>query len=70
LKLNFTRARRYANHPTGRKYDADGSVLPRVTGDAGDEKALAAEQFRQRWQRTLRDATCRRWRASMRTPAA
>jgi hypothetical protein len=70
LQMGFTRARRYANHPSGRKYGADGRALPRVTGDAGNEKALAAEHFRQRWQRTLRDATYRRWRASMRSPSA
>lgn len=70
LQMGFTRARRYANHPSGRKYGADGSVLPRVTDGDGDRgKALAAEHFRERWQRTLRDATYRRWRASMRSPA-
>ena len=66
LQMGFTRARRYANHPSGRKYGADGRVLPRVTDDA---KALAAEHFRARWQRALRDATYRRWRASMRSRA-
>ncbi|MBE2267113.1 MAG: DUF4385 domain-containing protein, partial [Anaerolinea sp.] len=29
LQMGFTRARRYANHKSGRKYDADGNVLPR-----------------------------------------
>jgi hypothetical protein len=70
LQMGFTRARRYANHPSGRKYGAHGEVLPRATDgddddDDDDDKALAAEQFRTRWQRALRDATYRRWRASM-----
>jgi hypothetical protein len=67
LQMGFTRARRYANHPSGRKYAADGAVLPRAADDApAHEKTLAAEQFYERWQRALRDPTYRRWRASMR----
>ena len=37
LQMGFTRARRYANHKSGRKYDADGNVLPR------EEDAVKAE---------------------------
>ena len=29
LQMGYTRARRYANHKTGRKYAKDGEVLPR-----------------------------------------
>ena len=28
LEMGFTRSRRYANHPSGKKYDKDGSVSP------------------------------------------
>ena len=28
LEMGFTRARRYANHSSGRKYAKDGSILP------------------------------------------
>jgi hypothetical protein len=28
LQMGYTRARRYANHATGRKYDAEGDVPP------------------------------------------
>lgn len=43
LQMGWTRARRYANHRSGRKYDpANGSVLPR---EADTEKAAAAAVF-------------------------
>jgi hypothetical protein len=29
LQMGYTRARRYANHKSGRKYDAEGNQLPR-----------------------------------------
>lgn len=37
LQMGFTRARRYANHRSGRKYGPDGEVLPR------DEDPIKAE---------------------------
>src|SRR3954447_2370188 len=47
LQMGWTRARRYANHKGGRKYDKDtGDVLPR-TEDA--EKAAAAAVFYERY---------------------
>lgn len=47
LQMGWTRARRYANHKSGRKYDkTTGEVLPR-TEDA--EKAAAAEIFYARY---------------------
>lgn len=43
LQMGWTRARRYANHKSGRKYDkASGEVLPR---EQDSEKAAAAEIF-------------------------
>ena len=47
LQMGWTRARRYANHKGGRKYDkATGALLPR-TEDA--EKAQAAAVFYERY---------------------
>lgn len=53
LQMGFTRARRYANHKSGRKYDAEsGEALPR---EPDEEKARAAEIFREAWQKVLAD---------------
>lgn len=50
LQMGYTRARRYANYRSGRKYDArrDYALLERGTGDP--EKAEAANLFYARWQ--------------------
>jgi hypothetical protein len=53
LQMGITRARRYANHASGRKYDARGHELPKIV-DA--EKANAAEAFRPYHERVQRDA--------------
>jgi hypothetical protein len=54
LQMGYTRARRYANHRSGRKYAAGSKdVLPR-TEDAA--KAKAAEIFRARWRAAAADA--------------
>ncbi len=53
LQMGFTRARRYANHKSGRKYGADGTVRP---PDAPDpEKAEAAAIFRAHWREVAED---------------
>ncbi len=39
LQMGFTRARRYANHKSGRKYAEDGSELPREEDAAKAESA-------------------------------
>lgn len=46
IQMGYTRARRYANHQGGKKYAADGELLPR-TLDA--EKAAAAAIFKACW---------------------
>ena len=46
LQMGFTRARRYANHPTGRKFDSKGELLPFIEDNI---KAEAAEIFREAW---------------------
>ena len=53
LQMGITRARRYANHASGRKYDARGRELPKIV-DA--EKAKSAEAFRPYYARVQRDA--------------
>lgn len=45
LQMGYTRARRYANHPTGKKYDDDGLVLPLAEDRTTSEKAVAARIF-------------------------
>lgn len=52
LQMGITRARRYANHASGRKYDTRGRALPKVV-DA--EKAKSAEEFQPYYRRAMRD---------------
>ena len=47
LEMGFTRARRYANHKDGKKYDKDGKILPQEKDWATSEKAKAAKRFKQ-----------------------
>jgi hypothetical protein len=66
LQMGWTRARRYANHPSGRKYDADtGELLPR--GNDPD-KAESARIFKAFYDRVRTDpgyiAQRRAWRAA------
>jgi len=47
IQMGFTRARRYANHPDGKKYDRrDGSVRPASPEALLGPKALSASIFR------------------------
>jgi len=46
LEMGFTRARRYANHKDGKKYDKDGKILPQEKDWATSEKAKAAKRFK------------------------
>jgi hypothetical protein len=48
LQMGYTRARRYANHRSGRKYAPDSHEVLEREPDA--QKAAAAEIFRRRWQ--------------------
>src|SRR5918995_3161574 len=46
LQMGYTRARRYANHRSGRKYDpATGEVLPQEADWRTNEKAESARSF-------------------------
>lgn len=46
LEMGFTRARRYANHSSGRKYDSNGKVRPQESDWETNEKAKAAAVFK------------------------
>jgi hypothetical protein len=46
LEMGFTRARRYANHSDGRKYDQNGKVRPQEVDWRDNEKAKAAKVFK------------------------
>ena len=46
LEMGFTRARRYANHSSGRKYSKDGSVRPQSPDALHSEKARSATVFK------------------------
>jgi hypothetical protein len=45
LQMGFTRARRYANHASGQKYDASHQVRAQDTGSEQSPKAAAAAIF-------------------------
>ena len=46
LEMGFTRARRYANHKTGRKYSVSKEILPQEDDALTSEKAQAAQIFK------------------------
>ena len=72
LQMGYTRARRYANHPGGRKYD--GPVPAERRGRSGahgrdelprqvdEEKAAAAGIFKAAWDRAAADQDYQRMR--------
>jgi Domain of unknown function (DUF4385) len=61
LQMGYTRARRYANHRGGKKYAADGSVLP-FTNDP--VKAEAAAVFKTAWETVKADPAYVRMKAA------
>ena len=46
LEMGFTRARRYANHNSGKKYDAEGNVKPQEEDHATSKYAQSATIFK------------------------
>ena len=46
LEMGFTRARRYANHKDGKKYDEHGNVKPQEPDALTSNKAMSAKIFR------------------------
>ena len=53
IQMGFTRARRYANHPGGKKYDAQRQVLPQ---QLDPEKVESATIFKAYWDKIRADA--------------
>ena len=49
LHMGFTRARRYANHRSGKKYDELGNVLPQEPDALTCDKAHSAAIFKIHW---------------------
>ena len=47
LEMGFTRARRYANHSSGRKYAKDRSILPIESDCLTSEKSRSAKVFKE-----------------------
>ena len=56
LEMGFTRARRYANHKDGNKYDENGNVKPQEPDWATSEKAQAAKVFKLFRDRVTKDS--------------
>ena len=52
IQMGYTRARRYANHQSGRKYDEQGGVAQR---QPDEEKARAAAVFHRVWRKVEAD---------------
>lgn len=55
LQMGYTRARRYANHRSGKKYDEDGNVLPQESDAMDSEKARAARAFYEKYLKARED---------------
>ena len=50
LQMGFTRSRRYANHASGTKYDQiTYDILPQEENHLTNEKARAADIFKEKW---------------------
>lgn len=49
LQMGYTRARRYANHRSGKKYDERGEILPQEADALDGEKARAARVFYEKY---------------------
>ena len=57
LEMGFTRSRRYANHPSGKKYAQDGSIRPQSSDALYSEKARSARVFKQMRDKVAKDKT-------------
>ena len=68
LEMGFTRARRYANHPSGKKYDAEGNCTPQSADHLTCEKARSATIFKKKRDLAAKDPIYiemrKSWRAS------
>jgi len=68
LEMGFTRARRYANHKDGKKYNSSGSVLPQEADALVSVKAQSASIFKEVRDRVAYDPEYvkmrKQWRAA------
>ena len=68
LEMGHTRARRYANHSSGKKYDSSGKVRPQESDWRTSEKARAAKVFKVVRDKVAYDPTYQQmrkeWRAA------
>ena len=65
LEMGFTRARRYANHKSGKKYK-DGKILPQEKDWATSEKAKSASIFKIYRDKVTKDPKYQSMRADWR----
>ena len=68
LEMGFTRARRYANHNSGKKYDSEGNVRPQEPNHATSKYAQSAGIFKKMRNMVAKSDTYvnmrKEWRAS------
>ena len=57
LEMGFTRARRYANHRDGKKYDKFGNVKPQEKDALTCDKAVSATIFKKMRDKVTKDET-------------
>ena len=55
LHMGFTRARRYANHRDGKKYNDDGTIIPQESDALTCDKATSARIFYACWKQARED---------------
>ena len=55
LEMGFTRARRYANHKDGKKYDKNGNIRPQEKDWFTSDKAISARIFKTYRNRVTKD---------------
>lgn len=66
LMMGWTRARRYANHRSGRKYDENGNVKPQEDDHWTCDKAESARIFKEVYDRARKHPTYKRLYAAWR----
>ena len=68
LEMGFTRSRRYANHRSGKKYNADKTIKPQEKDAMTCEKAKSATIFKEKRDLAAKDpiyqSLRKQWRAS------
>ena len=67
LEMGFTRARRYANHRDGKKYDVEGNVIPQEPDALTCDKAISARIFKQMRDEVAHDSVYQSMRKEWRS---